>query len=106
MVIKNFLLVILITVLALFASCAVVPGPPVPLGLGPVFDQLVPLLLICLAAVLVWKYGLDILRRYKNPNGTDQVDETPERTIRRRYARGEVTRDQFLQMPQDLERKP
>ena len=99
-------LIIVIIVLVFFASCAFIPGPPVPLGLGPVLDQLAPLLLICLVAFLAWKYSLDFLRRYKKSNSAGRIDETAQATVLQCYARGEITRDQFLQVLADLERKP
>ena len=91
--------------LLLLASCAVIPGPPVPLGFGPFIDQLAPLFLICVAAGLAWKYAPDRLRRYKRTRSADHESSAAEFIIRDRYARGDITRDQFLQILQDLQAK-
>ena len=86
------------------ASCAVVPGPP-PLGLGPGLDQLVSLVVICLLAFLGFKFGPDFLKRYQKPSGTAEGPETEETILRRRYARGEIARDQYFQILEDLGHK-
>ena len=85
-------------------SCAAGPAPPLPLGLGPGFDQIFPIVLLVIAALLVWKYLPSIQQRFRK---TDRSagDVEAESTIRQRYARGEVTREQYLQMLDDLQRK-
>jgi len=89
----------------LLASCAYVPGPPIPLGLGPGLDQLLPLLLIVFCAVIAWRFLPDLWKRYRPRNTVDRVDETAQTTVRQRYARGEITRDEFLRMSDDLNRR-
>ena len=85
-------------------SCAAGPAPPLPLGLGPGFDQLAPIILLVIAALLLWTYLPSIQQRFRK---TDRSagDLEVESTIRQRYARGEVTREQYIQMLDDLQRK-
>ncbi len=43
---------------------------------------------------------------YRHTNAGLMEDETPLETLRRRYAGGEITREQYLQMRRDLEYHP
>ncbi len=59
-------------------------------------------------AVLVfglgWRLG-NQMPRYKHPShleSTPHPESTPLEILQRRYARGEITREQFQQMKQDL----
>jgi len=84
----------------LFTGCAALPGPPVPLGLGPPFD--VPWLVLAAGfiGILVWKFGAGVKK-----TGKKNAAEAPEGIVSQRYARGEITRDQYLQMLADLSRR-
>ncbi len=62
-----------------------------------VFGLIVPLLLIGLVAyALGW-------RPQFNRSGPAQTSQTPVEILRARYARGEITRDEYEQMRRDLE---
>lgn len=91
----------------LLASCAFAPGPAIPLGLGPGFDEIVPWLLVVVLIVGlgVWKLGPDVARRFRKPVGTLRSEEREQLVIRQRYARGELTRDEFLRISEDLKRR-
>jgi uncharacterized membrane protein len=91
--------------LLLLAACAAVPGPPIPFGLGPGPDQFVPILLLLVIALLVWKYSPVVRRRFGAGNQNPGVSEAAESTVRQRYAQGDITREQYLQMLDDLRRK-
>ena len=63
------------------------------MGLG----LIVPLLLIGLVAyALGWRPQL-------NQNGSAQIGQTPLEILKARYARGEISREEYDQMHQDLE---
>jgi putative membrane protein len=62
-----------------------------------VFGLIVPLLLIGLVAyALGW-------RPQFTQSGPAQTSQTPVEILRARYARGEITRDEYEQMRRDLE---
>ena len=96
---------LLVGLFGLLASCAYIPGPPIPLGLGPGLDQLVPLLLIVFVAAIAWRFVPDLWKRYGPGDTVGRIDETAQTTVRQRYARGEITRDEFLRMSDDLSRR-
>lgn len=77
------------------------PGPLVP-GLGPLFDQAVTLAVVVVLALA----ALPWLRRSfrKQESSASSGSETPqaEEILRARYARGELDRNQFLLMLEDL----
>ena len=61
------------------------------------FGLIVPLLLVGLVAyALGW-------RPQFNPNGPSQVDQTPLEILKARYARGEMSREEYEQTRLDLE---
>ena len=63
------------------------------MGLG----LIVPLLLIGLVAyALGWRPQL-------NQNGSAQIGQTPLEILKARYARGEISREEYEQMHLDLE---
>jgi uncharacterized membrane protein len=77
------------------------PGPLVP-GLGPLLDQAVTLAVVVVLALA----ALPWLRRSfrKQESSATSGSETPqaEEVLRARYARGELDRNQFLRMLEDL----
>jgi Short C-terminal domain len=87
----------------LSTACAAAPGPPTAFGLGPWLDQLVPVLLIPVLAFLAWKYGPALLKKTDITISSDREVGRAHSILRQRYARGEITRDQYLQMLDDLE---
>lgn len=60
---------------------------------------LMGLLLLAAAAVVVIAW---YSARKKGAMGAPAAPEGPLDTLRRRYARGEITREEYLQMRQDL----
>lgn len=55
---------------------------------------------ILLAVILYIIYGYT----QKNPGGfSPRAPETPTEIIKKRYARGEITREEYFTMKQDLE---
>ena len=61
------------------------------------FGLIVPLLLIGLVAyALGW-------RPQFNQSGPSQTKQTPVELLKARYARGEITREEYEQMRRDLE---
>lgn len=121
---KNRSLLIFICVILLLAACG--PAGPI-IGLGPVLDQLVGLLL--LVALIVGGFwaarsatrssaGQAIVREFSGAEQRvrDHFDsvKAEQRTepsskaqdiLRERYARGEIDRTQYLEMLDDLKRK-
>jgi putative membrane protein len=55
-------------------------------------------LLLLLGAVLVYL----ILKRQGEPRLTDTSRETPIEILKRRYAKGEITKEQYEEMKKDL----
>ena len=58
------------------------------------------LILVGVILVVVWLVGGDGLPN--RPTGSGDRSETPLEILKKRYARGEITRDQFEQMKRDL----
>jgi uncharacterized membrane protein len=86
--------------LLLYAAGIFGPGPIIS-GLGPVFDQAITLAIVVLVlAALLW---LGRTLRKQGPSANPE-SETPqaEEILRARYARGELDRNQFLLMLEDL----
>jgi uncharacterized membrane protein len=87
-------------VLLLYAAGIFGPGPIVS-GFGPIFDQAITLAIAVLVlAALLWL--LRTLRK-QGPSASS-ASESPqaEEILRARYARGELDRNQFLLMLEDL----
>lgn len=87
------------------SACAMLPGPPMPFGLGPGLDQIVPIVVLLLIAFIVWKYLPAVRRSFGAGNRNSGPSQQAESTVRQRYADGDITREQYLQMLDDLQRK-
>lgn len=81
------------------------PGPPIPVGLGPGLDQLAPIVVLLLIAFVVWKYSPAVRRSFGPGNRNSGPSQQAESTVRQRYADGDITREQYLQMLDDLRPK-
>jgi len=77
------------------------PGPLVP-GLGPLIDQAVTLAVVVVLALVALPLLMRTFR--KQESSATSGSETPqaEEIVRARYARGELDRNQFLLMLEDL----
>ncbi len=81
-------------------GCAVGPIGP-PLGLGPGLDQVVFWGLILIGAVLLWPRAQRFIR--KNASGSrPTVASAGIQVAAERYAKGEINRDEYLKMVDDL----
>jgi uncharacterized membrane protein len=91
--------------LTLLVSCTFAPGPPIPLGLGPELDQIAPPLFLLVVGVLAWRFGPALLRQFKKRAATQSNEQPAQSAARQRYAQGEITRDEFLRISEDLNRR-
>jgi uncharacterized membrane protein len=99
---KLILIVASSYVLVLVAGCA--PGPlGPPLGLGPGLDQLVFWGGIFIAGLFLWPRAQRYLKRDSGNSGSSQLKVSME-IVAQRYARGEINRDEYLKMVDDLRR--
>jgi uncharacterized membrane protein len=99
-------LLLIIASLSLFSfevGCAAGPLSP-PLGLGPGLDEAVFWGLLLLAAVFLWPRVQRYLRR--NP-GASMLNSSKAGmdTVAERYAKGEISREEYLKMVDDLRRR-
>lgn len=95
------LLLLSASIALLTGSCAVPPGGPF-LGLGPPFDQLFGLLL-AVGLVMLGIYARQKFLRQKSIEGSGgSKPSSAEEIARERYARGELTRDEFFRILTDL----
>jgi uncharacterized membrane protein len=89
-------------VLVLGAGCAAGPlGPPI--GLGPGLDQLVFWGAIFIAGVILWPRVQRYFRKRSDIPGGNRPSAGME-TVAERYAKGEINRDEYLKMVDDLRR--
>jgi uncharacterized membrane protein len=77
------------------------PGPLIP-GLGPAFDQIMPLAIVVLLALAAAPWVLKTFRKTEVAPKPESGITQPEEILRERYARGELDRNQFLLMQEDL----
>ena len=76
------------------------PGPLIP-GLGPMFDQLPAILFGCsLLLCVAWLVRKSMPR--STSNSAVEGGTKAEEILRERYARGEVNRDEFHRIAEDL----
>lgn len=81
-------------------GCAIGPLGP-PLGLGPGLDQLVFLGLIFIAILFLWPRTQRYFRKNSENSRSNHLKAGME-TVAERYARGEINRDEYLKMLDDL----
>jgi uncharacterized membrane protein len=77
------------------------PGPLVP-GLGPFFDSIVTVALLFLLVVIVAPLLGRIFGMADSSGKPEKGISTPQDILRARYARGELDRNQFLQILEGL----
>jgi uncharacterized membrane protein len=77
------------------------PGPLIP-GLGPVFDQILPLAIVVLLALVAAPWLLKTFRKMEVSPKPESGSPHAEEILRKGYARGELDRNQFLLMQEDL----
>jgi uncharacterized membrane protein len=77
------------------------PGPLVP-GLGPAFDQAVTLAVVVVLALSSLPWLLRTFRKQKSSASSGSGVPQAAEILRARYARGELDRNQFLLMLEDI----
>jgi uncharacterized membrane protein len=77
------------------------PGPLVP-GLDPIFDQAITIAVVVVLLLAAMPWLLRAVRTQKPSAGSASETPQPEEILRARYARGELDRNQFLLMLEDL----
>jgi uncharacterized membrane protein len=85
-----------LSVLILFAGCAGPMGPP--LGLGPGWDELAGVAIVAIVVALAYR---PIRKLFSNRlNATNSA--SPQNIARERYARGEISQEEFQRIMQQL----
>jgi uncharacterized membrane protein len=77
------------------------PGPLVPV-LGPVFDQAVTLAVVVVLVFTALPWLMRTVRKHESSASPGSETPQAEEILRARYARGELDRNQFLLMLEDL----
>jgi hypothetical protein len=94
---KRFMEIAILTITVLtIEACAGPPPPPVP-PLGPGLDWLVPLAIVGFAA-----YWITRRAKQRKHGGSGSDRSRAAQILRERYAKGEVSRDEFLRIGNDL----
>jgi uncharacterized membrane protein len=98
---RNLLLIVASLSLIVFeGGCAAGPLAP-PFGLGPGLDEAVFWGLILVAAVFLWPRAQRYFR--KNPGASMPNQSKPGMdTAAERYAKGEISREEYLKMVEDF----
>jgi uncharacterized membrane protein len=82
--------------LILFAGCA---GPiGLPLGLGPGWDELAGIVIVATIAAFAYRP----LRKHFSNRFNTVKPASPQNIVKERYARGEITQEEYQQMMQHL----
>jgi uncharacterized membrane protein len=77
------------------------PGSLVP-GLGPVFDQTLTLAVVVVLVLAALPWLVRTVRKLSPSASSGSETPQSEEILRARYARGELDRNQFLLMLEDL----
>jgi uncharacterized membrane protein len=77
------------------------PGPLVP-GLGPIFDQALTLAVVVVLALAALPWLMRTFRKQESSASSGSETPQAEEILRARYARGELDRNQFLLILEDL----
>jgi uncharacterized membrane protein len=93
---KILIVVSRLSILILFAGCA---GPMgLPLGLGPGWDELAGIAIVAMIVAFAYRPIRKLfLTRFNAANSA-----SPQNTVRERYARGEITQEEFQRIMQHL----
>jgi putative membrane protein len=84
------------SVLILFAGCAGPIGPP--LGLGPGWDELAGVAFVAILVALAYRP----IRKLFSNRLSAAKSSSPQNIARERYARGEITQEEFQRIMQQL----
>jgi uncharacterized membrane protein len=85
-----------LSVLIPFAGCAGPTGPP--LGLGPGWDELAGIAIVAIVVALAYR---PIRKLFSNRLNLAN-SASPQNIARERYARGEITQEEFQRLMQHL----
>jgi hypothetical protein len=92
---KNLSILCAVSVGMLIAGCAGPLDPP--LGLGPGLDQFAGIAMLAILVALAW-------RPIKNALGSRTDTSSPIDILRKRYAQGELSEEEYLRMVDNLSR--
>jgi uncharacterized membrane protein len=98
----KFVVLVFGLLLVLYLAGLFGPGPLIP-GLSPLFDQIGAAIVLTLLALVAAPLLTKSLRKTGPSSKSEQTISTPEEILRVRYARGEINREQFLIMREDLQ---
>jgi len=77
-------------------------GPGAPRGWGMMmFSMLIWLLVVAVVAVLVWRFAV-VRGGLLSPGGRPPREPSAREIVESRYARGEIDRETYLRMREDL----
>jgi uncharacterized membrane protein len=93
---KTVIAISRLSVLLLFAGCAGPIGPP--LGLGPGWDEFAGIVIVALIVALAYRPIRRLISNRPNPAHST----SPQDIVRARYARGEITQEEFQSLMQHL----
>jgi Short C-terminal domain len=85
--------------IVLSSGCAAGPAPPPFLGPGP--DAGWVLFFVVAVGIVAWLARTPLSRYWHSRNGAN--DLTPYEILRERYAKGEISRDEYLRIASDLD---
>jgi len=85
-----------LSVLILLAGCAGPMGPP--LGLGPGWDELAGIAIVAIVVALAYRP----IRKFFSNRLHAANSASPQNIAKERYARGEITQEEFQRIMQHL----
>jgi len=100
MLVAKLLLTLVVILIVTWVFGLFGPGPLIP-GLGPMFDQL-PALLVGFCLVLTIPLLVRKLMLRGKGESAAICRTTPEEILRERYASGEVNREEFYRIAEEL----